>query len=401
MKISQEAKHAFYLGLLCSISYLAVYVVKNTLSAVSPQLLEDGVFSTEYIGRASSLYFISYAIGQLFNGILGDRIKARYMISFGLGLAGVTTLIFSRLSALPELALVVYALTGLFLSMIYAPMTKVVSENTNLLYATRCNMGYNFASFLGSPTAGMLAAVLSWQSVFTVSGVVAVIMAVCCFAFFLYFEKKGIVSYNKYPRQARAKGSIKVLLERQIVKFTIISLLTGIIRTSVVFWLPTYLSQYLGFSPQISATIYTVITLALSANTFLVIFVYERLRHNMDLTILLMFSLSSVCFLLVFLLKAPVWNIILLVLAIMSSNGAATMLWSRYCPSLRDTGMVSTATGFLDFVSYMAASISSTLFANAVSTIGWGNLILVWMGLVLIGVIISLPFKKRSKKQTS
>ena len=67
------------------------------------------------------------------------------------------------------------------------------------------------------------------------------------------------------------------------------------------------------------------------------------------------------------------------------------MMFSRYCPSLADTGMVSTATGYLDFMSYMAASASSTLFANAVNTIGWNKLILVWILLMLVGVAISVP----------
>ena len=92
----------------------------------------------------------------------------------------------------------------------------------------------------------------------------------------------------------------------------------------------------------------------------------------------------------------------MLVLAVMSSNGAAAMLWSRYCPSLRDTGIVSGITGFLDFLSYMAAAVASTIFANAVSAIGWKNLILVWMGLMVLGVIIALPhgrFFKKNKKQ--
>ena len=121
-----------------------------------------------------------------------------------------------------------------------------------------------------------------------------------------------------------------------IIKFTLISVITGVVRTTVVFWLPTYISQYLGYSTEQSALIYT----------------------------------------------------------------ASTMHWSRYCPGLRDTGMVSSATGFLDFMSYMAASISSTLFANAVSDIGWGNLILVWFGLMLIGVLVAIPHRKRVKNPT-
>ena len=139
----------------------------------------------------------------------------------------------------------------------------------------------------------------------------------------------------------------------------------------------------------------------ISLTTFVAIFVYERLHRNMDLVILLAFISSAVCFLVVYLLKQPMLNIIFIVLAIMCSNSAATMLWSRYCPSLRDTGMVSGATGFLDFVSYMAASASSAIFANAVSGIGWGNLILVWFGLMVLGVLVALPYDKFRGEKTS
>ena len=203
------------------------------------------------------------------------------------------------------------------------------------------------------------------------------------------------MKYNQYKPEKKQGGSIKILLKHRIVKFTLISIITGIIRTTVVFWLPTYISQYLGFSADRAASMFTVATFIISFTTFIAVFIYERLQRNMDFTILLMFSVSAVAFLLVYFLKAPMLNMICIVLAIMSSNGAATMLWSRYCPSLRDTGMVSGATGFLDFVSYMAASASSTIFANAVGTIGWGNLILVWMGLMIFGIIVALPYKRK------
>ena len=99
-------------------------------------------------------------------------------------------------------------------------------------------------------------------------------------------------------------------------------------------------------------------------------------------------------FLMVYLLKTPALNILFIVLAILAANSAASILWSMYCPSLADTGLVSGATGFLDFVSYMAAAASSKIFANAVDVIGWGNLILVWFGLMAAGVIVALPKKK-------
>ena len=107
---------------------------------------------------------------------------------------------------------------------------------------------------------------------------------------------------------------------------------------------------------------------------------------------------STVFFGLTYLVSLPFLNIVFIVLAIMSSSGAATMLWSRYCPSLRDTGMVSSATGYLDFLSYSAAAAANLIFANAATTLGWGNLILVWTGLVTLGVIVALPYRKIFKK---
>ena len=406
---SDKVRHAILLGTLCSVSYLAVYLARNILSAVTPQIIGEGIFTTEQIGSISSIYFICYAIGQLINGAIGDRIKARYMISGGLLFAGITNLIFSYTVAVPAMAFTAYGMTGFFLSMIYGPMTKVVAENTEPIYATRCSLGYTFASFFGSPSAGMIAAVLSWQSVFAVSSAALVVMAVIAFSCFLAFERRGIVKYGQYQRRKenengkRLRGDgVRVLIKHRIIKFALISILTGIVRTTVVFWLPTYISQYLGFSAERSAVLFTVATLVIASTAFIAIFVYEKLGHNMDVTILLMFILSTAFFVGVYFVRNLYVNLALLVLAIMASNASAVMLWSRYCPSLRDTGMVSGATGFLDFLSYMAAAASSTLFSNAVGVMGWKNLVLVWAGIVFCGILVALPYQTlRKKKETA
>lgn len=397
MQLSRNAKNAIMIGSLCSISYFAVYIARNILSAVTPQMVALG-YTEEYIGSISSLYFVFYAVGQLINGAIGDKIKAKWMISTGLLGAAMTNFIFSRMTMYPTAVMIVYSFTGYFLSMIYGPMTKVVSENTEPHHATRCSLGYTFASFFGSPTAGLLASFLAWQSVFAVSSGVLVLMSVTGFCFFTAFERKMIVQYGKYKAQEKGSGNIRVLIEHQIIRFSIISIITGVVRTSVVFWLPTYIAQYLGFSPQTSAAIFTAATLVISMTAFLAVFIYERLNRNMHKTILIMFSSASVFFALTYFVRQPVFNIIFMIAAIMSSNASASMLWSRYCPSLRDTGMVSSATGFLDFLSYMAAAAANLIFANAASVIGWGNLILVWLGLMIVGVAIMLPYDRLKKK---
>lgn len=393
----QKVKNAIYIGTLCSVSYLVVYTARNILGAVTPKMIENG-FTEGYIGKASSIYFILYAVGHLINGLIGDKIKARNMISIGLLIAGITIFLFSNfVGEMPEMGLVIYGLTGFFLSMIYAPMTKVVAENTEPMHASMCSLGYTFASFFGSPIAGAMAAVLIWENVFLTSSIALEVMAVICFMCFIALEKKGVVKYNQYDRKKKENGNINVLIENSIMKYTIVSVLTGVVRTTVVFWMPTYISQYLGFSAEKSAVIFTGATFVISFTTFIAMLIYEKLKRNLGHSILVMFSASAIFFALLYLVKQPALNIVLLVLAIMASNGAATMLWSVYCPGLRDTGMVSSATGFLGFMSYMAAAVSSTLFANSVSTIGWGNLILVWCVLMISGILVVLPYRRRRK----
>ena len=95
---NNNVKNAIFIGTLCSVSYLAVYFARNILGAVTPKMIGVG-FTEEYIGKLSSIYFIFYAVGQLINGAIGDKIKAKYMISFGLLLSGITNIMFSFITS--------------------------------------------------------------------------------------------------------------------------------------------------------------------------------------------------------------------------------------------------------------------------------------------------------------
>lgn len=395
-ELSPEASKAVKIGALCSTAYLAVYIARNILGSVSPQMILDGVFTEAQIGTLSSVFFVAYAVGQLVNGTIGDHIKAKYMISLGLILAGICNALFGLFAGNVLVNTIAYATTGFALAMIYAPMTKVVAENTDPVYTPRCSLGYTFASFLGSPAAGLLAAAMAWPFVFGSSSAILIAMGTCCFLAFSIMERRGLVTYGKYIAPKQTGGSIKILIQHRIIRFTLVAMLTGVVRTTVVFWLPTFISQHLSFSPKQAALIYTVSTLAISGAAFIAIFTYERLNRNMDHALRLFFSISALCFLLVSLIQIRYLCILLMVLAIIFANCASTILWSIYCPSLRETGVVSSATGFLDFSSYMAAAVSSSLFSNVVTVIGWGPLILVWFGLMAAGVLVSLPSPKRA-----
>ncbi len=407
MSFSENAKKAIKIGAMCFLAYLAVYIAKNILGTVTPAMMEAG-FAIENIHTVKAVYFYSYAVGQLINGAIGDKIKAKYMMSLGLALSGVSNFAFAQINfnhgavgEMPLAAYVAYGCTGFFLAMIYGPMTKIVSENTEMPYTTRCSLGYTIASYLGSPAAGIFAAIFAWQTAFSVSSLALIIMAGFVFFFFTLFERKKIIVYGKYKVQKRSsgsKGSIRMLFERQIVKFAVISMITGTIRTTLVTNLSEYFATRLSFTSDAAALAFSIATLGIASSSFLVIFIYERIGYNIDKTLLIMFTSAAVFFILTYFVTAPYVNIVLIVLAIMASSGAATMLWSRYCPSLRDTGMVSGVTGFLDFLSYMAAGTMDLVTPGIVNGAGWSGMMLVCLGFMMIGIVISLPWKKMIRK---
>ncbi len=386
---SKEASHAVMLGGLCSLAYLVVYVVRNVLGACTPQMLESGTYSTEKIGVMSSVFFVVYALGQLVNGIIGDHIKAKYMMAIGLLGAGICNGVF-LLSEVGGAQIVLYGCSGFFLSMIYAPMTRVVAENTSVVYAERCGIGFSVAAFLGSPIAGLLAGATTWNLVFALCGSSLLVMAAAVFLLLGISEKKGIVRYREREQKKENSRDAAVLIRRRIVRFTLLSAITGIIRTSVIFWLPTYLNQYLEYGTASALRVYAVITFCTVVTPFLAAFLIERLRGRMSLSMVIFFAVSTVCFFLCYLVRQPVLNSIFLAMAIIGSNGVSSLIWCRYCPGLSDTGMVSTATGYLDFISYVAAALANLMFADAVAKIGWGKLILVWCAIMIVGIGVSI-----------
>ena len=395
--MKSKAKQALVIGSISSFAYLAVYISRNILSALSPQLNNDGIFDEAALGTLSSIFLCAYAIGQLINGIIGDIVKSKYMISIGLLVAGITSIILPVFYQNTFLINVIYGVWGFALAMIYAPLMKLLAENVQQNYAIKCNLCINFASYFGAPLAGVLAISFAWKASFNISGLILAIMAIIVFVVFSYLEMKKVIVFRK-PKKENKKSvlsSITLLIKRNIIKFTLVSIITGVIRTTVMFWLPTYLMQHLKFSENYSTTIYTVFSLALSLASFAAIYVYKLMKCNINNTLLVAFFAAAIFFALCMFVNYSLANTILLLFAIISSNCAATMLWSVYCISLDDTGLVSSATGYLDFVSYMSAAIASKLFANALDSIGWSGLILVWIGLMVAGVIVSLPYKKR------
>lgn len=396
---TREAKNALLLGILCAFSYVGVYLMRYMLGAATPNMVESGAATREYLAVMASLYSIVYAAGNVVNGFIGERVKAKYLSGGGLFIAGLCML------ALPYLvptvgAWALYGAAAFCLSAVYNPLIKIIAENTEEPHTERCSIGFTVASFLGSPLAGLLAAFLVWRWIFRVTGGILVAMGAACFVSFLWLERRGIIRYGRFSAKKGGKLQIRALLEHNFIRYLILAILTGIVRTSVVFWVPTYLVEYLRFDQTVSGLIFSGMTLAFSGATLFAIVLYEAVfKSKPRRTYFSFFCVGAAAFLAAALVRQPVVNIVFLTLALLANGCGAGLLYCQYCPTLKDTGMVSSATGFMTGLSYVGSSLATSLFGFVSGAVGWQPLVFVWMGMMLAGVVVMLPVFDYKKKE--
>ena len=148
---SKEVSKSWKIGSTCVITYIASYYMRNLLGVLTPQMLETGEFTKEWVGLLSSSYMLFYAIGQLVNGVLGDRISTKDMIVVGLLITGFSSVCFA-FSLGTLLSVICFALLGYGLSMLRGPMMKMISENTLESHARVICAFFSSASFISMPS---------------------------------------------------------------------------------------------------------------------------------------------------------------------------------------------------------------------------------------------------------
>ena len=165
------------LGVVSVFSYLSSYYLRSLLSVATPNMLKTGEYTAEFIGLLSSVYFLVYAIGQLINGLVGDMIRPKYMITVGLTVTGIVVLSFP-LVPFAWMQVACFALMGVGLSMLRGPIMKMVSENLSKTKSRVICTCLSAASFAGPLVSSALAIIFKWNIMFIVAGVVCFNMVI-------------------------------------------------------------------------------------------------------------------------------------------------------------------------------------------------------------------------------
>lgn len=399
MEQKRAMKNAAQIGFVCIFSYVINYYVRNILGVLTPSMLKSGAYTEEYLALLASTYMIAYASGQLLNGIIGDHVKPKYMVTLGMAVTAAGLFLFSFVD-LALVGIVSFGIIGFGLSMLRGPLVKVISENTLPQYARICCVFLSFASFAGPLFAGLAAMALEWHAVFVASGVVTLLMAVFAFFMLTVFEKRGMIKPvvpQKREKSVDKLGLLSLFKLHNFVPYLLVGMVVEIAAASINFWLPTYFNQYLAISEDTANMIFSAISLMRACCPFLCLFIFNLLKEQDVLITRASFSCAAVLFFVMFFVKSVWLNIVLLSLALMCSSVASATLWSIYIPSLGKSGRVSSANGVLDCSGYIAAALANVAVVPVMDLLGWGGVILSWGGILALGAAATLLAKQKEK----
>ncbi len=383
------------LGFVSIFSYLASYYARNLLSVATPSMLADGAYTSDYIGLFSSAYFLTYALGQLVNGFVGESVHPRYMIFGGLSLAGVSIMLFPFLLS-TWAQVVCFMLMGFGLSMLRGPIMKMVSENLDTNLARTVCTFLTVATFAGPFIASMFAIVFKWKSMFVFAGGLTIGIAIVTFGLLVAFEKKGVYSFQRRNANRFSDG-LELFRLDGFVFYIIVGGVTEIAQSAITFWIPTYLSEALGFDSVASNVLFSVITAASAVAPFLALLIFHRIGECDAVMLRVGFFIAVASFVGMILIPNVWIKPALLVLAKLSLACCSSVLWSIYVPSMGYTGKVSSVNGVIDCTGYLAAAAANAVFARMIG-MSWSGVIAVWCGISLLGLIAS--FIKKQKRGT-
>ena len=396
MVMKKDSGNAALIGVICIISYIVSYYMRNVLSVLTPEMLAGGQFTKSYIGMLSSSYFISYAAGQLVNGVAGDVLNPKKMITSGLMLSGCAAFLFP-LTDVHAVHFFSFILLGFSLSMLRGPLMKIITENTCADHARVICLFFSAASFLGVFIASVCAALFAWKRAFLASGICAFLFAAFAFFMLTYLEKKNRI--KKFVPGERKKLDIAGIFKiPNFVFYLGIGMIIEISASSINFWIPTYLTEVLFFDKVVSNMIFSAMSVIRAAIPFCAFFIF-KLMHERDIAIIkAAYFCSALCFILMLLPFGRWLNIGFFLLSGVSSQVASSMMWSIYIPGLGATGKVSGANGILDCAGYIGAAVSNIVFSSLMGVIGWNGIILMWALLTLTGSSAAFIKERREKR---
>jgi len=375
---------------LCWITYVTAYLCRINLSSVLDKLSVGIDISLDLIGTASSIYFITYAVGQLLNGIIGDRVNPHRFVMLALMMTGgINTIIGLQSSGMAFVVL--WGLNGVCQSMFWSTLLRLLSvyaeeeqrKNVSTLMSMTCVVGY-LLSWV----------VLSWcfkpfshMPYFVVPGVIALMLIPVWFMLSKALPFKGNESRKvAVPSLMTVAGEF---MHDRLWYVCLLCMVVGSIQEGAVFWMPMIFANVLDLGEN-SLFMLALIPFAKMTGLFLARAVLAKMGENARRAMMTTLAFSLVITaLMIFTAKNTSGLTVLLIAALVVTINASNWFVISYLPLyFAHRNIVATLVGAFDFSTYVGAALMSGSLGDLLTSRGWSVLPVLWSILISAALLL-------------
>ena len=402
------------LFLYCFLAYACSYIGRKNFSACLPAMIEEGFLTKAFGGTVNSAYMLVYGAGQLLSGIIGSKVKPRYMIGTGLCGAGLCNLAMGFVPS-AEFMPLIWALNGLFHSMLWAPIIRTFTDllptgrkeraGTNI--AASCSIGAVLAFLI----PGFILRFAGWRVVFYISG------GILLTAFLVWvIGNRFLAGYIRMMEEAthieraalleRAMSEASVSGETRKVKRALPAVIlasglwvvlfglvcNGALRDAVESWAPTFLSDQFGLDSSMAAIISVIIPIVSISGTYVANWLHVRFLKNELYTTAVMFGIAALCVAGLFFCRESnaVICAVFMAISVSAMWGANHMFLTVVPYHFAPLGLSAAVTGMLNSIIYFATALCSALYGLLAERLGWTHLMAIWFGIGATGILVCL-----------
>lgn len=381
----------------CFLTYFCAYIGRLNMSATLGHVIEAMKVDETLGGTLQTVFAIVYASGQFIFGAMVDRVRPRILLSVGLIGSALCNLAFSFSGAF-GLMIAMWALNGLFQSMLWTPIVRTLAENFEGRKRMKASFVMSFTLACGHIAAWGLSSLLSmyvgWRNAYRIP---AVILFTACVGTNLILpgDAGNAIGAAKAASKSTAGGKMSIagMLQTGLVLLFVGCVANGFIRDGVTTWAPTII----GGKKSLFSLIIPVI------NMVGILIGATAVRRFKGGTRVLFGSMMAACLLPALVLTVSGSSVLLTAtfLGVMSAilYGSNTLITTIIPMEYTDCGRVGLVAGLVDALIYVGSALAGTLTGWLHETTGaWTSVYLIWAAVAIVGAAGSILSARGAKK---
>ena len=180
---------------LCCIVYFTSYITRHNYAAALAEIVLDMNITKSQGSFAMTGMFITYGLGQLISGFLGDKCKPHKIIFGGLLATALCNMGITFLHS-PISMTVLWCINGVAQAMLWPPLVRIMAENLSESYYRKACVYVAIASSIGSISVYLFVPICIILSGWRLSFFIPAIISITVSLIWLFTEPHYTIIYH-------------------------------------------------------------------------------------------------------------------------------------------------------------------------------------------------------------